>query len=67
MDAADELAAIILERLDVLSDINASTFRSDHPMNVGPIQRWIEDVRATVTRFNLKAVKVADNPIFPAP
>lgn len=63
-DAADELVAIILERLDVLEEINRSTFNSGQPTNVGPIQRWIEDVRAKVTRFNLKAVKVADNPIF---
>jgi hypothetical protein len=66
MDAADELSALILERLDVLSEINKSTFNSDHPTNCGPIQRWIEDVRQKVIRFNLKAVKCAENPIFPA-
>lgn len=63
-DAADELTAMILERLDVLSEINKSTFNSGHPTNCGPIQRWIEDVRGKVTRFNIKAVRVPDNPIF---
>lgn len=62
MDAADELAAMILERLDVLSDINASTFNSDHPTNFGPIERWIQDVRGRVTRFNLKGIINPANP-----
>ncbi len=48
---------MILERLDVLSEINKSTFNSDHPTNCGPVQRWIEDVRGKVIRFNLKVVK----------
>lgn len=61
-DVADELAALILERLDVLTEINKSTFDSAHPTNCGPVQRWIEDVRQKVTRFNLKVVKAADNP-----
>lgn len=60
MDAADELAAMILERLDVLNEINRSTFNSGQPANCGPVQRWIEDVRAKVTRFNLKAITKAE-------
>ncbi|OBH08951.1 hypothetical protein [Mycobacterium sp. E1747] len=63
MDAADELAAMILERLDVLNEINQNTFNSGHPTNCGPIQRWIEDVRGRVTRFNLKGVTVPENPL----
>jgi hypothetical protein len=62
MDAADELAAMMLERLDVLSEINANTFNSDHPTNFGPIERWIQDVRGRIIRFNLKNVTVPHNP-----
>ena len=62
-DAADELAAMILERLDVLNEINQSTFNSGQPTNSGrPIQRWIEDLRQQVTLFNLKAMTMPDNP-----
>ena len=61
-DAADELAAMIFERLDVLTEINRSTFNAAHPTNCGPVQRWIEDVRQKVTRFNLKAIEVPPNP-----
>src|SRR6516165_5201822 len=57
MDAADELAAMILARLDVLREINRTTFNSAHPTNCGPIARWIEDLQATVTTFNLKAIR----------
>lgn len=62
-DATDELVAIILERLTVLDEINQSTFAAAHPTNCGPVQRWIEDVRRTVTRFNLKAVDTGANPL----
>jgi hypothetical protein len=67
MDAADELGVIVLARLTELEEINRNTFESDHPINVGPIQRWIEDLRQTVTRFNLKTLTVPDNPLFGNP
>lgn len=63
-DAADELAALILKRLDVLSEINKNTFNAEHPTNCGPVQRWIEDMRQKVTTFNLKKLRIDDNPIF---
>lgn len=66
MDAADELSEMLLERLDVLNEINASTFASGQPTNAMSVQRWIEDVRGKVTRFNLKSIKCADNPLFPS-
>jgi hypothetical protein len=61
IDAADELGIMVLERLDVLSEINKSTFTSEHPTNCGPVQRWIEDLRQKVITFNLKKAYV-DNP-----
>jgi hypothetical protein len=65
MDAADELTALVLDRLTVLEAINQNTRDSDRPINVGPIQRWIDELRQRVIRANLKAVIVPDNPLLP--
>ena len=67
MDAADELGVMVLARLTELESINRSTFNSGQPTNRGPIQRWIEDLRQQVTRFNLKAVTMPDNPLLSDP
>lgn len=63
MDAADELATMILERLNVLNEMDLSIFDPNQPTRCGSIQRWIEDVRREVTRFNLRAVEAPLNPI----
>lgn len=66
-DAADQLVSLVLDRLTTLDAINQNTRECERPINVGPIQRWIDDLRQQVIRFNLKAITVPPNPIFPDP
>lgn len=67
MDAADELTALVLDRLTVLEAINQNTRECDRPINAAPIQRWIDDLKQRVIRANLKAITVPDNPLLSAP
>lgn len=63
LDAAGELAALILDKLDTLNEINKNTLSSWPPTNSGPIQRWIDDVRQKVITFNLEAITVPAHPM----
>lgn len=62
MDAADALAALVLDRLTTLDAINQNTRECERPINVRPIQRWIDELRQKVITFNLKTIQHADNP-----
>lgn len=61
--AADELAALVLDRLTTLEAINQSTRECERPINVRPIQQWIDELRQKVIIFNLKAMPVSSNPL----
>jgi hypothetical protein len=62
-DAADEVIALVLDRLTVLNAINQSTRECERPINVGPIQRWHDELHEKLVRFNLKGIRNPDNPL----
>lgn len=63
-DAADEVIALVLDRLTVLNAINQSTRECARPINAGSIQRWHDELHQKLVTFNLKKLNHADNSIF---